>query len=185
MVIKLKKDLHNLLAMNGFAMAMAFDVTNVLTVNYSTQTLMSDDTGVSKVVFEKVWIMFHPFFFYHQRSIYDNYLHCSKKNCHAPDILWPSFIDNVQIFLSFDNDQKFEVATSHGANIHMPTCLDCVTTCNKLCKFINMFMQVPNVAETSQRSKKILYAEGELQATKEMLSSLYVIWRLYNKRWQH
>jgi hypothetical protein len=63
MVIKVKKDLHNLLAMNGFAMAMAFDVTNVLTVNYSTKTPMSDDTGVSKVVFEKVWIMFHPFFF--------------------------------------------------------------------------------------------------------------------------
>ncbi len=34
MVINLRKNLHNLFAMNGFVMTMAFDVTSVLTMNY-------------------------------------------------------------------------------------------------------------------------------------------------------
>jgi hypothetical protein len=34
-----------------------------------------------------------------------------------------------------------------------------------------MFLQVSNVAEGFQRNKGILYAKGELQPTKEMLSS--------------
>lgn len=64
MVIKLKQDLHDLLVVNGSTMPMAFNVTNVLTVNYFAKTPMFDDTRVSKVVFEEVWIMFHPSLFF-------------------------------------------------------------------------------------------------------------------------
>lgn len=64
MVIKLKQDLHDLLVVNGSTMPMAFNVTNVFTVNYFAKIPMSDDTRVSKVVFEEVWIMFHPSLFF-------------------------------------------------------------------------------------------------------------------------
>lgn len=70
MVIKLKQDLHNLLAMNGSTMTMAFNVTNVFVVNYSKTTLMSNDTRVSNVVFKKVWIEFHPFLFFVIKALY-------------------------------------------------------------------------------------------------------------------
>ncbi len=69
-MIKLKQDLHNLLAVNGSTVAMASDVTNVLTVNYFAKTPMSNDTGVSKVIFEEVWIMFHPSLFFVIKGLY-------------------------------------------------------------------------------------------------------------------
>jgi hypothetical protein len=69
-VIKLKQDLHNLLAVNRSTVAMAFDVTNVLTVNYFAKTPVSNDTRVSKVIFEEVWIMFHPSLFFVIKGLY-------------------------------------------------------------------------------------------------------------------
>jgi hypothetical protein len=54
MVIKLKQELHDLLVENGSTMAMVFDVTDMLVMNYFIIPLVSNVTKVSKVVSEMV-----------------------------------------------------------------------------------------------------------------------------------
>ncbi len=70
MVIKLKQNLHDLLVENGSTKAMASNVIDMFVVNYYVMTLVFNVTRVSKVVFEEVWILFHPSLFFVIKGLY-------------------------------------------------------------------------------------------------------------------